>query len=139
MKTLCCACNDYMEYENHEPVGEGSVGIMFKCAKCGNQFQLIINAGESMLVHAMGVKVGGSKIGYEPLELTRSTLVENGDEAERTTSIGWSSGARERVSKIPQFVRPFAVQSIEDYALQSGHAEITEQVLDEYKATEGHM
>ena len=139
MKTLCCACNDYMEYENHESVGEGSVGIMFKCAKCSVRVQLIINAGETMLVHAMGVKVGNSEIGYEPLELTRSTLVEDGEGAERTPSIEWSPGARERINRIPQFVRPTAVRSIEDYALQSGRTEITEQVLDEYKATEGHM
>lgn len=136
MKTLCCACNHYMEYECHAPVAEGAVGIVFECAKCRHRIQLVTNAGETMLVHAMGVKIGNPGETGEPLELTRSTLCDAGES--ESASIRWSAGARERVERIPPAVRAFAVQSIEDYALRNGRAEITEQVLDEYKAAQGH-
>ena len=135
MKTLCCSCNNSMEYERHEAIDEGSIGIVFTCDKCGNRIRLITNPGETMLVHAMGVKIGGPEADPAPLELTRSSLLAEGE----TTSITWSAGARERVEKIPPFVRPFVAQSIEDYGLERGHTEITEEVLDEYKAVRGHM
>lgn len=139
MKAICCSCNGYMEYDSHEAIDEGSVGIVFGCAKCGNRIQLITNSGETMLVHAMGVKIGNGGERHEPLELTRSTLEVEHTEGEASASIDWSAGARRRVSRIPEFVRPFAVKSIEEYALQNGCAQITEQVLDDYKAAHGHF
>lgn len=139
MRALCCSCDDYMEYESHEDIAEGSVGIVFGCVECGHRIQLVMNPGETMLVHAMGVRIGSTGESCEPLELTRSTLAGEGAEDETPTSIEWSPAARERVGRIPQFVRAFAVRSIEDYALQNDRSEITEQVLDEYKATQGHV
>ena len=132
MKHFCCRCETYMEYESHESVSEGSVGIFFKCAQCGNRIALITNPGETMLVHSLGVKIGGSELSPEPLELTRSTLKEGASTGEEG-SLKWSPGARARVQKIPLFVRPMAMQSISEYALQKGYPEITEQVIDKYK------
>ncbi len=139
MKARCCSCDNYLEYESHESIAEGAIGIVFACAKCGNRIQLVMNPGETMLVHAMGVKIGNTGESYEPLELTRSTLAEARAEDETSTSLEWSASARERVCRMPPFVRPLAIRSIEDYAVQNGCTEVTEHVLDDYKAARGHV
>lgn len=137
MKTLCCRCKHYMEYESHESIGDGA-GIFFECAKCHNRIQLVTNAGETMLVHAMGIEIGKQDGTHEPLGLTRSTLLAEGKEDETAPIVTWSPGAKVRIERIPPSVRQFAMRSIENYVLEIGLTEVTEETLDEYKATQGH-
>ncbi len=131
MKYLCRACETYMEYESHEALDEGSLGIAFGCTSCGSRFMMITNPGETMLVQSLGVKLGGAPLPPEPLELTRATLAEcEGD----TGSPTWEEGARIRIERAPEFVRPMAIKAVEQFAVERGHTLITEVVLDEYKA-----
>ena len=129
MKHFCCRCNVYMAYENHEPLDEGSLGIFFLCPGCGNRIALITNPGETMLVHSLGVKLGGQPGEGEPLELTRTTL--RGSEGVEGPL--WSAEAEQRLERVPPFARGMARQAIEQYALEQGHREITEAVIEEYK------
>ena len=49
----------------------------------------------------------------------------------------WTDDARERVERIPPFVRGMAVEAIEAYARQQGLAEITPATVDEAKGSWG--
>lgn len=134
MKHLCCKCELYMEYETHEVVDEGSVGITFRCPQCSNRVTLLTNPGETMLVHSLGVKIGGAELESEPLELTRSTLrEEGGKEVEQQGDLRWSESARKRLERIPDFVRPTAARAIEQFASERGALEITEDLIDAFK------
>jgi len=50
--------------------------VMFECPQCGSRFSLVTNPGETALVSALGVKVGGRTTAPEAFELTRGTLKE---------------------------------------------------------------
>lgn len=134
MKHLCCKCELYMEYESHEAEDEGSVGITFQCPKCSTRVILVTNPGETMLVHSLGVKIGGAELESKPLELTRSTLrEEGGEENELEGTIGWDERARKRLERIPHFVRPVATKAIERFASERGLTEVTEDLIDVFK------
>lgn len=134
MKHLCCKCEVYMEYEKHEVVEEGSVGITFRCPQCSNRVVLLTNPGETMLVHALGVKIGGAALERKPLELTRSTLCkEDGDKVQQPENLRWDKSARKRLERIPEFVRPTAVRAIEQFASERGVTDVTENLIDAYK------
>ncbi len=133
MKHFCCRCHVYMTYENHEPLDEGSLGIFFLCPGCGNRIALITNPGETMLVHSLGVKLGGGPVEGEPLELTRTTLRGSKD---REGPV-WSAEAKRRLERVPPFVRGMARQALERYAVEHGYREITEAVIEEYKGEMG--
>lgn len=134
MKHLCCKCELYMEYEKHEVMEEGSMGITFRCPQCANQVVLLTNPGETRLVQSLGVKIGGADLESEPLELTRSTLREESDEeTQQQEGITWNESARKRLVRIPEFVRPTAVRAIERFASERGVTEVTEDLIDTYK------
>lgn len=134
MKHLCCKCDLYMEYESHEEVDEGSVGITFQCPRCSNRVTLLTNPGETMLVQSLGVKIGGTGLESEPLELTRSTLSEQGaQENQPEATLRWNESARKRLERIPHFIRPKAARSIERFAAERGMTEVTEEIIDIYK------
>ncbi|MBI3990501.1 MAG: PCP reductase family protein [candidate division NC10 bacterium] len=135
MKHFCCRCHVYMDYENHEPLDEGSLGIFFRCPGCGHRIALITNPGETMLVHSLGVKLGGGPVEGEPLELTRITL--RGSEGREGPL--WSAEAKQRLERVPPFARAMARQTIERYALEHGYREITEAVIEEYKGQMGAL
>lgn len=141
MKHLCCKCEVYMEYQNHEMVGEGSVGITFQCPQCSNRIALVTNPGETMLVQSLGVKIGGAALASEPLELTRSTLreEEEGEETPQQGRLTWDEAALKRAEKIPEFVRPTAARAIERFAVERGATEVTADLIDAYKREQsGH-
>jgi len=48
-------------------------------------------------------------------------------------SLAWSPGARERMQRIPSFVRAVVTKRVEDYAKRNGATEITEALLDEVR------
>lgn len=134
MKHLCCKCEVYMEYKNHEVVEEGSLGITFRCPRCSNRVVLLTNPGETMLVHALGVKIGGTALESGPLELTRSTLrEEGGDELRPQENLRWNESARKRLERVPEFVRPTAIRAIERFASERGVTDVTEDLIDAYK------
>ncbi|HET6370694.1 MAG TPA: PCP reductase family protein [Nitrospiria bacterium] len=76
MKFLCMKCESFMTFEKVQLPGEQSLGVTFGCPKCGNKVAMVTNPGETAMVQALGVKLGGRSTAPEPMELTRETLKE---------------------------------------------------------------
>ena len=76
MKFVCMKCETFMLFQKVEKPGEDSLGVMFECPQCGSRFSMVTNPGETALVSALGVKIGGRTTAPEPFELTRGTLKE---------------------------------------------------------------
>ncbi len=130
MKLLCQECELYLDYEAHEEVAPGALGVDFRCSGCSKRVSLVTNAGETMLVRSFGIQLGGRQQPPEPLELTTQML--SGAPAQATLS--WDDGAQRRLDRIPPFVRPMVREEIESFARRQGHARVTETVIDAYKA-----
>mgnify|MGYP001612786959 CR=1 FL=1 len=118
---------------------------------------MVTNPGETQLVSALGVKIGGRTTAPEPFELTRGTLKESAAEepVKSTTSTSggcpfssvlssmdegksakakWSDEALERMERVPDFVRPMVKGGIEAYAAMKGYQVITPAVIEESKS-----
>jgi hypothetical protein len=166
MKFVCMKCETFMLFQKVEKPGEESLGVMFECPQCGSRFSMVTNPGETALVSALGVKIGGRTTAPEPFELTRGTLKESAMDQQAqspvpaSTSGGgcpfssvlssmqsgasipvkWSEEALERMERIPDFVRPMIKSGIEAYAAKKGYQVITPAVVEESKsATAGGM
>ncbi len=77
MKFVCMKCETFMLFQKVEKPGEESLGVMFECPSCASRFSMVTNAGETQLVSALGVKLGGRATAPEPFELTRGTLKDS--------------------------------------------------------------
>lgn len=133
MKFICMKCNDFMEYEGQEGVAGQRLGLVFSCKRCSSSFSLVTNPGETQLVHALGIQIGGRSAPIQPLELTRDSLKEE------VASVGpiWTEEAEKRLLNVPSFVRQMARKGIEDYAKDKGYNEIDAKVMDEYREKVG--
>jgi hypothetical protein len=70
-------CESFMLFQKVEKPGEDSLGVMFECPTCGSRVAMVTNPGETQMVSALGVKLGGRTTEPEPFELTRSTLKDS--------------------------------------------------------------
>jgi hypothetical protein len=158
-------CESFMLFQKVEKPGEDSLGVMFECPKCGGRFSMVTNPGETQLVNALGVKIGGRTDKPAPFELTRGTLKESvavqpqPAEAAKTESGGcpfssmlagmgsgeaqkplsWTSEALDRMEKIPDFIRPMVKSGVEAYARNRGFQVVTPAVIEESKGDNGGM
>jgi DNA-directed RNA polymerase subunit RPC12/RpoP len=164
MKFVCMKCEAFMLFQKVEKPADESLGVMFECPQCGSRFAMVTNPGETQLVNALGVKIGGRTTAPEPFELTRGTLKESVApqlQASATTASGgscpfssmvagmqggetktplsWSSEALDRMEKIPDFVRPMVKSGIEAYARKKGYQVVTPTVIDESKNDNGGL
>jgi len=96
MKFVCRKCETFMLFEKLESPAEASLGITFECPECGSRFSMVTNPGETSMVQALGVKLGGRTEPAGPMELTRETLkdpsVAAGAAATTSTAAGASAG-----------------------------------------------
>jgi len=79
MKFVCMNCETFMLFQKVEKPGEGSLGVEFLCPSCKARFSMVTNAGETQMVQALGVKIGGRTTEPEAFELTRGTLKEGAE------------------------------------------------------------
>jgi hypothetical protein len=97
---------------------------------------MLTNPMETQLVASLGVKIGGRTVPEQPLELTRSTVAGGREDAfEDATHRGarqprWDDAARERLSRVPAFVRGMVQRIYADWASEHGIALITPEVMD---------
>lgn len=133
MKFICIRCNDFMEYDAKEEVAEQRLGLTFSCRRCGSSFAMVTNPGETQLVHALGIEIGGRSKPAQPLELTRESLKQD------LASKGpvWTEEAEKRLLNVPSFVREMARKGIDEYARDRGYKEIDTKVMDEYRQMVG--
>jgi hypothetical protein len=137
VKFLCVECDRQMLFEERQLPGDGTLAAAFKCPTCGRVVALLTNPMETQLVASLGVKIGGRTIEEQPLEMIRGMVVtgkENAfdESAERGAGSGpiWSTEARERLARVPGFVRGMVKRIYLEYARDRGIGEITPAVMD---------
>ncbi|MFQ5579792.1 MAG: PCP reductase family protein [Nitrospiria bacterium] len=69
-------CESFMGFEKVQTPGEQSLGVTFGCPTCGLKVAMVTNPGETAMVQALGVKLGGRTDPAKPMELTRESLKE---------------------------------------------------------------
>ena len=137
MKFLCAKCDEPMKFEEATSPHEGSMSITFGCPRCGNRTILLTNPGETQMVKAFNVHIGGQGASAGPMESIRNTLAQQRDQAfvsQPTTSqpkegVIWTEEAEKRLENVPAFARDMARKAIERYAMKAGCAEITPEVM----------
>jgi len=70
-----------MTFENVQVPGEQSLGVTFGCPTCGAKVAMVTNPGETAMVNALGVKIGGRTTPAAPMELTRESLMDRRPDA----------------------------------------------------------
>ena len=143
MKFLCVDCDSQMQFTERQQPGDGTFAAAFKCPTCGRTVALLANPMESQLVGSLGVKIGGRTLDPQPFEGIRTSVRgrEDAFEDQGTGDGGrgkgtsnhtpaWSSGANERLARVPGFVRGMVKRIYADYAAERGIGEITPEVMD---------
>ncbi len=80
MKFLCVSCDTQMKLEETTGPVEGSLSVNFACPSCAHRIALLTNPGETQLVRALDVKIGGRSSPVEPWEFVRTMLAVRGED-----------------------------------------------------------
>ena len=141
MKFLCIDCDAQMSYEERRQPGDGTFAASFSCPTCGRRIAMLANPMETQLVSSLGVQIGGRVLDEQPMELVR-TIVDGRPDAFHDDVGGhtrpvWSTGAVERLSRVPSFVRGMVKRIYTDYAVERGIADITPDVMDRARSDLG--
>jgi hypothetical protein len=148
MKFLCLDCDAQMDFAERREPGDGTFAAAFRCPRCRRAVALLANPMETQLVGSLGVKIGGRALDAPPFELARGTMrgrddafVDEEQPAEPGRSgrvpLTWSPEARERLLRVPGFVRGMVKRIYADYAAQRGIGEITPAVMDRARSELG--
>lgn len=105
-----------------------------KCGTC--EYRQICGGCRARAQANTGTYMGpDDSCAYEPtgeVDLIKSlNAVTYGAVAEQ--SLAWTPAAKERMQRIPSFVRAVVMKRVEDYATREGFTEITEQLLDDVR------
>ncbi len=140
MKFLCIPCDQQMQFEERQVPGDGTFGAAFRCPTCDRSIALLANPMETQLVGALGVKIGGRTLDEQPLELVRSTVVGRDDAFVEAAGGGppagsgarprWTPEAKDRLTRVPNFVRGMVMKIYGEWAAEHGIAEITPEIMD---------
>lgn len=138
MKFLCIDCDEQMSFEERQQPGDGTFAAAFTCPSCGRRVAMLANPMETQLVNSLGVKIGGRVLDAEPMEHIRTSVVGRDDafvegggrRADGGARPVWSSDARDRLERVPSFVRGMVKKIYTDYAAEHDIAEITPDVMD---------
>jgi hypothetical protein len=190
MKFVCMKCESFMEFQKVETPAEQSLGVSFACPTCGAKVAMVTNAGETAMVQALGVKIGGRDTVAAPMELIRENLKESDgirspvitatvqqemlkeEMAKMAASAGsasggkcpfssmvanmpgmagtatvpagaqpmaWTKEAKDRIEKVPSFMRPMIEMGVENYARKNGITTISPEVMDASKNDMGEI
>lgn len=129
MKFLCVECDQQMAFAERHVPGDGTLAATFKCPQCGRVVAMLTNPMETQLVSSLGVEIGGRTVPAEAFETVGKIAMAGGP--------AWSSGAQERLARVPSFVRGMVKKIYGDYAKERGITEITPAVMDTARAELG--
>jgi hypothetical protein len=126
-----------MAFAERELPGDGTLAAVFTCPACSRSVAMLTNPMETQLVASLGVKIGGRALPEQPFELVRSTMAGGREEAFADAAPSpprrprWSDEARERLERVPAFVRGMVLRIYDDYASEHGIELVTPAVMDE--------
>ena len=77
----------------------------------------------------------GQKSGGCPFSamVAQMGLTSSGSQAAPVSDLSWTADAKEKLERLPSFVRPMVQSSVEAYARKQGFTKITLQVMDDSK------
>lgn len=134
MKFLCVLCDEPMKLVETAPPDRGSLSLVYECPECAHRIAMLTNPYETQVVGSLGVRVGPDAAARaEEGGCPFSDVVRDMTGGGESQAIPWTTAARERLTRIPEFVRPMARTGIEKFARDNGYAEIDEAVLDQAK------
>lgn len=142
MKFLCLRCDEVMAFAERQLPGDGTMSVVFGCARCGSEVAMLANPMETQLVSSLGVRIGGREIPAQPLELTRASLEGGREDAFSDAPapggrVEWSEEAGRRLGLVPGFVRGMVKRIYTDYAREHGIETITPAVMDRARSDLG--
>ena len=163
MKFVCTECDEAMKFEQRGALDDdGSMAAMFRCPSCEWGVTLLINPQEMQMVSSLGVKIGGSSVAAQPMEMLQTHLVRSADSvaespsesasscpfaamlqdtpmATATTSsdLRWSAEAQQRLERAPSFVQAMVRRGVEEFAREKGYVEVTTELMDQARASMG--
>jgi len=138
VKFLCIDCDEQMEFIDRQEPGDGTFAAAYSCPTCGRRIAMLANPMETQLVGSLGVKIGGETLDRDPMELVRAQL--DGAEvklAARANRPTWTAESRDRLERVPNFVRGMVMKIYNDWAMERGLTEITPEVMDEARVDLG--
>jgi hypothetical protein len=140
VKFLCVECDRQMAFAERELPGDGTLAAVFTCPACSRSVAMLTNPMETQLVASLGVQIGGRSVPEQPFELTRSTVAGGRPDAFADAAPApaagagarptWDDAAKERLSRVPSFVRGMVQRIYADYAAERGIVVITTDVMD---------
>lgn len=139
MKFLCIDCDTQMTFEERDQPGDGTFGASFECPSCKRRIAMLANPMETQLVDSLGVKIGGRTLDPQPMESIRSSMVGREDafadelpplDTDSRKSLVWSAESRDRLERVPSFVRGMVKKIYAEWAIEHGIQEITPDVMD---------
>jgi anti-sigma factor RsiW len=140
LKFLCVECDRQMGFAERELPGDGTLAAVFTCPACRRQVAMLTNPMETQLVASLGVKIGGRTLAEQPMELVRTALEGGRDDAfaeapparaAGRAPLSWDAAARERLDRVPAFVRGMVMRIYTDYAAEHGIAVMTPDLMDQ--------
>jgi hypothetical protein len=137
VKFLCIDCDEQMRFEERQQPGDGTFAAAFECPRCGRRIAMLANPMETQLVESLGVKIGGTTLEPEPMEIVRGALVAREGAFVDEPSAGngrvrprFNDASQERLARVPSFVRGMVKRLYTEYAVERGISEITPDVMD---------
>jgi len=130
MKFLCVPCDKPMRLLEATPPDRGSLSLVYSCDDCGYEMAMLTNPQETQVFTSLGVKIGAD--GASESKCPFTGMLSDMEQAD--DGIRWTAEAQERLSSVPEFVRPMAKTGIEKYARDNGYAEVDAKVLDEARS-----
>lgn len=133
MKFLCIDCDQQMTFIDRQEPGDGTFAASYACSACGRRIAMLANPMETQVVGSLGVKVGGSTLEQQPMELVRQSLEGREDAFEDAvgSKLEWAPESEERLARVPGFVRGMVKKIYNDWARERGIAVITTEVMDQ--------
>jgi radical SAM protein with 4Fe4S-binding SPASM domain len=111
-----------------------ATGLGGRCGRC--EFRIVCGGCRARAFAESGDWMAEDPAcSYEPngrAPVVEPRLVTYGSAPERT--LVWSAAARERMARVPGFVRGVVTARVEKYALERGYPLVTEEVIDEVRS-----
>ncbi|CAI2718205.1 PCP reductase family protein [Nitrospina watsonii] len=142
MKFLCVPCDEQMETQKEGLLmtdDSKNIALKFKCKKCGHTIAMLTNKFETEFVSKLGVEAGGaSEFGKMPFGMVGSSLAGGKEELKKSeptdeADVEWTQEAKDRIQKVPFFVRGMAKKTVINFAKSKGIKVIDAALMDEVR------
>ena len=145
MKFLCIPCDEKMETQTEGimPEEKKNLVMKFKCKKCGHSIAMLTNKFETEFVSKLGVQVNttAAEAAGSPLGVVSGALAEGKEELKKGApteeGVEWTDEAKQRIQRVPFFVRNMAKKTVLDFAKEKGITVIDGKLMDEVREKVG--